>query len=64
MPEVFSLSEDFLEEHLKRAEGMTYCGVPFEELSKDELIAVLVATAESDKKQRENRYSNFLSSLH
>jgi hypothetical protein len=36
------LPEDFVTEKLKKAKGCTFFGVPVEQLSKEELIAVAV----------------------
>ena len=59
------LPEDFVKKNLEKAQGSMMFGVPIEDLSKDELIACVVAGWSAERQAREDsaRQIGFMASL-
>jgi len=59
------LPEDFVKRNLEKAQGSMMFGVPIEDLSKDELIACVVAGWSAERQAREDsaRQIGFMASL-
>jgi len=47
------LNKDFVERNLEKAEGICIFGIPLEDLTKEELIACMMATQNIEQHTRE-----------